>query len=243
MGRIHVGTSGWSYAHWLGPFYPESLPAGDMLAAYAARLASVEANVFFYGLPHPGAVARWHDQTPADFVFAVKASRYLTHVKKLTDPASPVARLLEATAGLGAKLGPVLLQLPPRWKPDAARLDAALAAFPPGQRLAVEARDPRWAEDEAVDRVLRRHGAAFCVYELACYHAPWRLTADFGYVRLHGPGPDRYQGRYDMDRLRAVADRLRRWRDQGADAYCYFDNDEHGYAAQNAVELRALLGD
>ncbi|MFZ5813583.1 MAG: DUF72 domain-containing protein [Thermodesulfobacteriota bacterium] len=241
MGRIHVGTSGWSYAHWKGPFYPESLPAGEMLAAYAARLASVEANGFFYGLPPPGAVARWHDRTPAGFVFAVKASRYLTHIKKLTDPAEPVARLLEATAGLGPKLGPVLLQLPPRWKPDAARLDAALAAFPPGQRLAVEPRDPRWVEDAAVDRVLRRHGAAFCVYELAGYHAPWRLTADFGYVRLHGPGPGRYQGRYDMDRLRAVADRLRRWRDQGADAYCYFDNDEHGFAAQNAVELRALL--
>lgn len=240
MGRIFVGTSGWSYAHWRGPFYSASLPSGAILAAYARQFASVEVNGFFYGLPQRATVERWREETPADFVFAVKASRYLTHMKKLKDPAGPVAKLLEVAGGFGAKLGPVLLQLPPHWQPNAARLESALAAFPEGQRLAVELRDPRWQEDATVDRVLRRWGAAFCVYDLAGYHTPWRRTADFGYVRLHGPG-DKYQGRYTLTQLRTVAAHLRQWHDEGADAYCYFDNDDRAYAPQNALELRAVL--
>lgn len=241
MGRIVVGTSGWSYEHWKGPFYAPSLPSGAMLAAYARRFASVEVNGFFYGLPQPATVERWREETPAGFIFAVKASRYLTHMKKLKDPAEPVAKLLAVAAGFGDKLGPILLQLPPNWQPNPTRLDEALAAFPEGQRLAVELRDPRWLEDEAVDRVLRRRGAALCVYDLAGFHSPWRRTADFGYVRLHGPGRNKYQDRYAPDHLRAVAAHLCQWRDEGADAYCYFDNDACGYAGQNALELQALL--
>ncbi len=240
-GVVHVGTSGWQYDHWRGPFYPDDLPKSRWLEHYAGRLASVEINRTFYSLPDRAVLEGWAASVPGDFVFAVKASRYLSHMKKLKDPSGPVARLIETARGLGAKLGPVLVQLPPRWRADPARLDAFLDVVPDDIRVAVETRDPSWFSDR-VYRVLTDHDAAFCIWELAGVSSPREVTADLVYIRLHGPTEERYQGRYDTQALAGWAGAISTWRRQGRDVCCYFDNDEAGHAVTNAMELAEMVG-
>lgn len=235
--RLHIGTSGWCYPHWRGPFYPADLPESAWLDYYSRRFASVEVNRSFYRLPSRANFQAWHDATPADFVFAVKASRLITHMKKLTDPDRTLPPLLDAVAGLGAKLGPLLFQLPPRWRANPARLEAFLATLPVGIRAAFEFRDPTWHTDPVL-ALLARHGAAFCVYDLAGFQSPRAVTADFVYLRLHGPDAA-YQGRYGTRRLAEWAAWLR---DQSVGAaHVYFDNDQAAHAVADALELRAML--
>jgi uncharacterized protein YecE (DUF72 family) len=191
-------------------------------------------------LPAEDSAAAWREGTPPAFVFAGKASRYITHMKKLKEPARPVAEFLARVGILGDKLGPVLFQLPPRWRRNAERLEAFPAALPEGHRYAFEFRDGSWF-DERVYSALRRRGAAFCVYELAGRLSPREVTADFVYVRLHGPG-DAYEGNYDEPTLAAWADALSAWAGEGRDVYCYFDNDQEGYAVRDALRLREMLG-
>lgn len=235
--RVYVGTSGWVYPHWRGRFYPADLDESGWLAHYARYFTSVEVNRSFYRLPTRAQFAAWHAQTPEGFVFAVKASRFITHMKKLKEPGHTLPPLLEAIAGLGDKLGPLLFQLPPRWRPDLPRLAAFLAALPQGMRAAFELRDPSW-HSNAVLGLLERHHAAFCIYDLAGCESPRAITADFVYLRLHGPGAA-YSGRYGRRALSAWAQWLER--QAVATAYVYFDNDEAGYAVQDALELQALL--
>lgn len=236
---IRVGTCGWSYAHWAGRWYPAGLPAAARLSDYASRLGSVEIDATFYRLPTARAVRRWRDQTPVGFVFAVKASRTITHLRKLRAPKRSLARFFGRMRALGSKLGPILFQLPPRWRCDPARLEAFLDALPRGQRCAFEFRDPTWF-DERVYALLAARNAAFCVYDLGGCVAPAPLTADFVYLRLHGPG-EPYAGNYSEARLREWAKMLRNWARGGRDVYCYFDNDENAYAARNALRLNRLL--
>lgn len=238
-GTIRIGTSGWRYAHWKGPFYPEDTADDDLLPFYAERLRSVEINRSFYSLPSADAVQRWVDRTPAGFVFAFKASRYLTHMKKLKDAEEPLRNVLESARGLGAKLGPILFQLPPHWHQNAGRLAALLELLPHDLRFAVELRDESWLDGE-VYGLLEEHGVAFCIYELAGFLSPRKVTADFVYLRLHGPG-DAYKGSYDAQSLAGWAGSISTWSRQGRDVYCYFDNDQAGYAATNAVQLQAML--
>lgn len=238
--RIFVGTSGWSYPHWVGPFYPRGLAARDWLGFYAGRLRSVEINGTFYRLPEGATLARWRASVPPDFVFAVKASRYLTHRKKLAHAAAPARAFLRRVAALGAQLGPVLFQLPPRWGCDLERLAAFLAALPRGFRYAFEFRDRSWL-NERVFEELARHGAALAAYELGGYRSPLATTADFAYLRLHGPRRA-YGGCYGARALARWAAVIERWAAQGLAVYCYFDNDEAGYAARNALELARRLG-
>lgn len=240
--NAYIGTSGWQYPHWKGPFYEEGTSSGDMLLRYAERLSAVEVNAFFYGLPDAESVEHWRDAVPDDFVFAVKASRYLTHMKKLKDPAGPVSKLLDRARRFEGKLGPILLQLPPNWRFNGERLDTALRAFPEDVRLAVEMRDTSWICDEGLD-VLQKHNAAFCVYELAGYRTRWHATADFGYVRMHGPADEKYRGEYSRRQLRTIAGHLEKWLANDMDVYCFFDNDEAGHAARNAVALAEMLAD
>ncbi len=237
--ELRIGTSGWHYAHWRGPFYPVDLPSRDMLAWYQARFDTVELNNSFYRLPTAETFASWRDATPQEFRFAVKVSRYITHRRKLREPASALERFLPAVETLGRKLGPILFQLPPRWTCNLARLDAFLDALPRCHRYAFEFRDPSW-HCEAVYRLLTRHNAAFCMFELAGFASPLVVTADFAYVRLHGPGR-KYEGDYSAEALEAWAFRIRGWRRALAAVYVYFDNDQGGYAAKNAAELKALL--
>jgi len=168
MGAMCVGTSGWHYDHWRGSFYPTDLPAAQMLAHYAAHLRTVEINTSFYGLPSSATLRRWRAATPADFRFAMKASRYVTHLKKLKDPEVGLSRLLAAAETLEEKLGPILFQLPPHWSCNHERLAAFLSALPAWRHFAVELRDPSW-HAPSIYRLLERHNVAFCVYDLSGY--------------------------------------------------------------------------
>ena len=239
-GRIHIGTSGWQYDHWKGPFYPEDLAKRDWLAWYASRFDTTEVNSFFYGLPKAETVTAWLQAVPADFEFAVKGSRYITHMKKLKDPEASVARFWEQASLLGDQLGPVLFQLPPNWNANVDRLRSFLQGLPRGQRYTFEFRDESWFIPEVYE-VLEEHGAAFCIYELGEQASPVRVTADFAYVRLHGPEAG-YSGDYGEQELTAWAETLKSWRDRGLDAYLFFDNDEAGYAARDGLRLREQLG-
>jgi uncharacterized protein YecE (DUF72 family) len=233
--RIHIGTSGWHYEHWKGPFYPKGIASGDMLAFYAERFQAAEINNSFYQLPTAKTLEAWSNAVPAGFLFAVKASRYITHMKKLKDPEEPVGHFLDRIRVLGSRLGPVLFQLPPNWRCDCDRLKNFVAELPDGYRYAFEFRDPSWFDDK-VCRVLEDAGAAFCIYDLAGRQSPKTVTADFVYVRLHGPG-EAYQGDYSPQALSGWAGAFSAWARQGKDIFCFFDNDQRGYAPANAMSL------
>lgn len=238
-GVVHIGTSGWHYKHWKGPFYPGDLPAAKMLAWYADRFDTVEINNSFYRLPAASALELWCRQTPASFCFAVKASRFITHNRKLKDPQNTVEKLLTVIERLGRRLGPMLFQLPPSWKVNVERLDEFLAGLPRRHRYVFEFRNETWNIPEVLE-ALRRHNAAYCIYELAGFQSPIQITADFVYVRLHGPG-NKYQGDYSGRALRTWAKRIEAWRNELRHVFLYFDNDQAGYAPKNALELKEMV--
>jgi len=236
---IHIGTSGWHYDHWRGPFYPQDLSAKAYLEYYMERFHTVEINNSFYQLPKEETLAVWRDTVPSGFIFTVKGSRYITHMKKLKDPEGAVALFLERVEVLGDKAGPILFQLPPRWRANPERLVSFLEALPGQFRYAFEFRDPSWFNSEVYD-ILAGHGAAFCIYELGGQVSPKEITADFVYVRLHGPGGP-YQGQYTTEVLAGWAGAFATWASQGKKVYCYFDNDEAGYAAQDAMNIQEMI--
>lgn len=239
MARVRIGTSGWHYQHWRGPYYPQSVPPRAMLDLYARDFETVEINNSFYRMPSSATFEAWKDATPVGFSFSVKGSRYLTHRKKLLDPQPALERLMEAVVGLGVKLGPILFQLPPNWHCNLDRLQQFLGALPAGRRYSIECRDQSWHNRE-VYRLLRDHNVAFYLYELGGIRSTLEVTADFVYVRLHGPG-NKYEGDYSAGRLKSWADRIQRWKQSDLDVYFYFDNDQAGYAVKNAQELKRIL--
>ncbi|MBV8206800.1 MAG: DUF72 domain-containing protein [Acidobacteria bacterium] len=239
MSELRIGTSGWHYRHWKGPFYPANLPASKMLDFYLRHFDAVEINNSFYRLPLPGALEAWRQATPAGFRFAAKASRFLTHNKKLKEPENALQNFLPRIETLGEKLGPILFQLPPSWKCNTARLEQFLAVLPRRHRYAFEFRETSWICD-AVLELLRRYNAAFCIYEIAGYHSPLEVTANWTYVRLHGPG-GKYQGSYSDEQLQEWARQVLRWRPALGTIHVYFDNDQAGYAAVNALRLKQMV--
>lgn len=252
-GKLWIGTSGWSY-DW-GTFYPAELPAGRRLAFYSTRFGSAEANYSFYRLPREATYAKWRDETPDDFVFALKLSRYVTHIKRLKGAAGPLKVFLARAMALGRKRGPILVQLPPGFRVDAKRLSAFLATAERtktalglrGLRLAFEFRHPSWFEQgatrDAVLGVLKKRNAAFVFAHSAHYPYPGDepVTADFVYVRFHGPKA-LFASRYGPAALRSWAGKIRRWRLRGLDVHAYFNNDVAGYAVEDAATLARLLG-
>lgn len=237
---IYIGTSGWSYDHWRGVFYPKNLARDQMLNYYISHFHSVELNSTFYQLPSLNTFHGWRDAVPKDFVFSVKASRYITHMKKLKAPEKSSYKLLEHVSALGHKLGPILFQLPPRWNFNAERLNAFLLSLSQDFRYTFEFRDRTWINKQTLD-ILARHNVAFCIYEFDGYLSPKEITSDFVYIRLHGPsGP--YQGNYSRSKLSRWADTISGWKNRGYKIFCYFDNDQAGYAANNARFLSTLLG-
>lgn len=236
-----IGTSGWSYDHWgKGAFYPRGLKKADWLAHYAGRLRSIEINASFYYLPRVPVLENWAARTPDDFLFAVKAWRAITHYRRLADCAEHVETFFSRIAALGAKGGPVLFQMPPRFPADTGRLADFLAMLPKGRRCAFEFRDASWHCD-AVYTLLADRNAAFCPFELGGQAAPRVVTADFVYVRLHGR-KGRYTGNYSPAALRDWADWLGARMTEERDVHVYFDNtDEKDYALRNAMRLDALL--
>ncbi len=241
-GRARIGCSGWSYADWRGTFYPAGVPQRRWFETYASTFDTVELNATFYRLPADSTVDAWRAAAPDGFRYAVKVGRFGTHRKKLIDAPNWLAHHLERVERLGPTLGPQLVQLPPRWRRNAARLDEFLDAAPANLRWAVEFRDASWLSDDVFE-VLARHDAALCWHDLLPAH-PWVRTASFAYVRFHGPRAlERpYHGRYGPRRLASVAERLAGELESGADVYGYFNNDQQAAAVHDAQYLTALLG-
>ena len=237
QGRVHVGTSGWHYKHWLGLFYPEKLPTKEMLNFYVQHFDTVELNNSFYHLPADSSFDSWRENTPRGFLFAVKGSRFITHMKKLKEPHTSTAKFFLAAERLGKKLGPILFQLPPRWRINVERLREFLASLPREHRYVFEFRDPSWHVPEVYE-VLRRYNAAFCIYDFAGNPTPQEITANFTYLRFHGAN---YSGSYSAEQLRDWSQEIIEWRRSLRDVYVYFNNDIGGHAIHNAKELLRLL--
>jgi uncharacterized protein YecE (DUF72 family) len=240
-GQPRVGCSGWVYKDWRGVVYPKDAPQREWFRHYASRFDTVELNNTFYRLPPVETAELWAKQAPPGFLYALKLGAFGSHRMKLRDAASWLPNHVDRACRLGAALGPTLVQLPPRWRANAARLDEFLSVAPTSMRWAVEVREPTWLHDEVLD-VLRRHHAALCIHDMLPRH-PWILTTDWTYVRFHGPAASeqKYVGRYGGRRLSRPARRLREWLDAGVDVYAYFNNDYHGHAVEDAEWLRAHL--
>ena len=238
--KIHIGTSGWHYDHWTGPFYPENLSPNDYFGFYAKHLHSVEINNSFYRLPTKETIIHWRDTSPPGFIFTVKASRYITHMKKLKRPNDSLKSLLERVGLLEEKLGAILFQLPPRWSLNLKRLEDFLHILPGDYRYAFEFRDPSWSES-GVYEALAQYGAAFCIYDFKGCLSAKEVTADFIYLRFHGPNQDAYHGKYDRQFIAGWAEAFSDWSKKNIEIFCYFDNDEAGFAVQNALELQSIL--
>jgi uncharacterized protein YecE (DUF72 family) len=238
-GRARIGCSGWEYKHWRGDFYPPDLTKARWFEHYAATFDTVEINNTFYRLPEAATFAAWGARAPAGFLFAIKASRFLTHMKKLKEPEEPIERLFGRMRALGRHLGPVLYQLPPGFKLDIGRLEHFLQALPRGTRHVMEFRDPSWYRDDSL-RLLERHRVALCLHDMRGSATLRERIGPFVYVRFHG-ATGHYDGGYSDERLDAWAEWLHAQRRTGVDVYAYFNNDVGGHAPRNAVTLRRLL--
>jgi uncharacterized protein YecE (DUF72 family) len=230
-----IGTSGWQYRSWRESFYPDGLPQARWLEHYAARFQTLEVNNAFYRLPEARTFADWARRTPDDFVVAVKMSRYLTHVRRLREPAEPVQLFLSRARQLGSKLGPVLVQLPPTLRADTRALGATLGCFPSAVRVAVELRHESWFADETAE-LLADHGAALCLADGPRLRTPLWRTADWGYLRLH-EGRATPKPCYGRAALSGWARRLAEIWGPDADAFAFFNNDERCCAVRDATVL------
>lgn len=237
---LWIGTSGWHYQHWRGRLYPPGLPPKSWLAHYSGRFAAVESNSAFYRLPAPATFTSWTTQVPRDFRMAVKASRFLTHVRRLEHPQEPVDRLLEHARYLGVHLGPVLLQLPPTLEADCGLLDATLTAFGGRVAVAVETRHPSWNTPK-VHALLRAHGAAWCLADSPARPSVIASTAPWTYLRFH-QGRGRPAPCYEIEQLRAWVQVLADTWGPTADIWVFFNNDPLGCAVRDAVILAELAG-
>jgi uncharacterized protein YecE (DUF72 family) len=246
-GVAKIGCSGWHYKSWRGTVYPDTLATSSWLRAYTRRFCTVELNNSFYRLPAPQTFAAWREQVPRGFQFSVKASRFLTHIKRLRDPEEPLMRLLAHAEPLGPTLGPILYQLPPRWFPDAERLELFLAMLPerlqPGSRHrlhhVIEMRDPRGYEPWVID-LLRQYNVTLCIHDMRGLEPPLITIGPIIYVRFHGYGV-KYGGSYPSEVLEEWATWLRGALATGRDAYIYFNNDVDGHAVFDAERLRILV--
>jgi uncharacterized protein YecE (DUF72 family) len=239
MSKVRIGCSGWTYKHWAGAFYPAEVRVKDRLAWYATRFATAEINASFYGLPRETTVQSWTSQVPEGFCFAWKVSRFISHNKKLKDCKASVDLVFGRMSGLGDKQGPALVQLPPSLARDDARLAAFADWLPKDRRIAIEFRHPSWYEP-AVLELLEAQGLALCISDHADAPSPSVATADFVYLRLHGPG-GRYAGRYRRRELAAWSTRVKAWAADGRDVYVYFDNDIGAAAPADAAALAKLV--
>ena len=239
MTELRIGCSGWAYKDWRGPFYPPEVRVKDHLAFYASQFDTAEINASFYRLPTEKAVAAWRDAVPEGFVFAWKASRYLTHNKKLNDPKDSLELIVSRMAPLGDRFGPILFQLPPSLRLDRERLAAFLDLLPKDRRATVEFRHPSWYAPE-VFQLLEAHDVALCISDHHDAPSPWEVTASFVYVRAHGPG-GRYHGRYGEAELNTLAHAIDGWRKAGKAVFCYFDNDIKSAAPRDAKLLVGKL--
>jgi uncharacterized protein YecE (DUF72 family) len=240
MKQLFIGTSGWSYGHWRERFYPAGLAQKDYLEFYADKFTTVELNNSFYRLPSAKTFESWRERTPKGFVFSVKASRYITHVRKLKEAAEAWGRFYANARSLGEKLGPVLFQLPPNWGVDVNRLASFLQLLPEGLRAVFEFRHPSWFDPTVYD-LLSRQGAGLCQARSAQWPSTNIVTAAFVFIRMHGSRPT-YGSLYSIEELKKEAERINGYLENGLDVYVYFNNDAQAFAVDNARELREILG-
>lgn len=239
-GQCWIGTSGWSYPDWKGTFYPPHWPTGRYLEYYARHFSSIELNNTFYHLPKVDAVQHWTEIVPNDFLFSIKASRFITHIQKLSGNASSVHRFFEHIEPLTPHMGPILFQLPGRWHMDLERLQEFIELLPEGHRYAFEFRDQTWLNPD-VYAVLAKANIALCLYDFGGTALDPKLTADFTYLRFHGPQKNPYTGQYSKRFLQKWARQIQRWQASGVDVYCYFDNTANAAAIHNAETLQSLI--
>jgi uncharacterized protein YecE (DUF72 family) len=240
--KIYIGTSGWHYKHWLDDvFYPAGTRPAQMFDFYAQHFDTVEINNSFYHLPSAKTFDNWRESSPPKFLFAVKGSRFITHMKKLKDPRPSSEKFFDVADRLGRKLGPILFQLPPRWKVNVERLAEFLESLPQRHKYVIEIRDESWLVPE-VYALLRRHKTAFCIHDFADMKVPEEITANFTYIRFHGPTSAKYFGSYSSEQLREWAKRIEDWSQRLSAIYVYFNNDPGGEAVRNALELKRLVG-
>ena len=240
MSKVWIGTSGWTYDGWRGPFYPKDVPKKEWLAWYGGQFLTAEINGSFYRTPSLEAVRAWRDHTPADFVFAWKASKFITHWKRLSEKSANSIQLMETRLeALSPKVGVVLFQLPPQFAKQRERLASFLDMLPRRYLYAFEFRHRSWYEDDVLD-LLREHDVALCLSDHHDAPAPWEVTARHVYVRGHGPD-GRYRDNYPDQTLRAWARHIAKWRRQRRTVFVYFDNDQKSAAPADARRLMAVL--
>ncbi len=237
---IRIGTSGWVYKHWRGIFYPPDWPPRNWFAYYAREFDTIEINNSFYRLPSETAFDAWREQAPPNFLYAVKASRFITHLKKLKDPNRPLDLFFARAKRLGEMLGPVLFQLPPHWGVDPSRFENFLSVLPEGQIHVVEFRDPSWLIEE-VFRLMERYQVAHCIHDFTGLEVPLRVTAATIYIRFHGDPV--HGGNYTPGALEVWAKRMAKWHGASGNhnIFAYFNNDVSGYALKNAKALKEML--
>ncbi len=239
MKKIHIGTSGWYYKHWVQVFYPEEIKSNDRLKYYANFFSTVEINSTFYRLPSDKSVHNWFQQVPGNFIFSIKASQYITHRKHLKDFADSTDKFFKQVDLIQSKLGPILFQLPPSFKINLERLEEFASQLPKGYKFTFEFRDASWYCNETYE-LLEKYHCALCITDLAGHLSPDVITAPFTYIRLHGP-KKAYQGTYGPKKLNEWKERIEKWYNQRIQVFCYFDNDEKGFAIQDAQTLKNLF--
>jgi len=233
---IRIGTSGWHYNHWAGPFYPPELPKTKWLQFYAEHFDTVEVNNTFYRLPKESSVKNWYKQAPKNFLYTVKANRYITHIKRLKDASEPLERFLQIAGILEKKLGPVLWQLPPNFRKDLELLQTFLKLLPKKILAVFEFRHKSWFSEDTYE-MLNRFNAGFCTHDMPGNPTPRVITGNIIYVRFHGP-TGKYAGNYSKSALRDWAKWIKQHIEEVRSVYAYFNNDIHGHAIQNAKTLK-----
>lgn len=237
--RYHIGTSGWHYEHWRGRFYPEQLPKAKWLGFYADHFNTVELNNSFYRLPSENAFTNWYGKSPANFVFAVKVSRYVTHIKRLKNTEEAIERFTSRAKSLKDKLGPMLYQLPPNMHRSDEVLQTFLSTLPQGFKYVLEFRHQSWFEDRVLE-TLHKYNIGFCVFDMPYLDCPLVATADFAYVRFHG-STELYSSCYSDEELAHWAKKLKDLATNLKEVYIYFNNDAGAFAVKNAMTLGNYL--
>jgi len=251
LGKLYIGTSGWVYGHWEGIFYPKDLPSKDKLKYFSQHFKTAEINYSFYHLPRPATYQKWYSQTPADFIFAVKASKFITHIKRLKGVKTAWRTFLENALNLKEKLGPILFQFPPSFKAteeNIKRLEKFLSLITTHQlinssthqlKFAFEFRHKSWC-DKKIYNLLKKYKVAWVIADSPRYPKAEVVTCDFVYIRMHG-SKILFFSKYTKKELKELGDKIKKWLKQNLDVYCYFNNDAYGYAIENARELLKFL--
>jgi uncharacterized protein YecE (DUF72 family) len=239
MGKIFIGTSGWMYDHWHGIFYPENLPKEEWLSYYQRYFSTVEINNTFYHLPKEATFKRWKKLAKRNFIFSVKANRFITHIKRLKDCREPLNLFVKRAKLLKNNLGPILYQLPPKWKLNLERFDSFIKLLPKKMVNVFEFRDPRWFNRE-IYTLLKRNKLVFCIYSMPGIDCPYQITAENIYIRMHG-GSILYGSNYSLQELKELADFIKTQSKKLQNIYVYFNNDAYGFAVKNALKLQELV--